>query len=82
MYDGRELESLKQFINTTAKKEVVARTRLEEFISELIDRADRAERELDQMKKTAHNSTDHSTGHSTDLPDKVSTHTYICSQVK
>ncbi|XP_061194337.1 uncharacterized protein LOC133202515 [Saccostrea echinata] len=58
----RELESLRQFINTTAEKETVARKKLEEFISELIDRADRAERELDMMrreaKKTVHQSAD------------------------
>uniref|UniRef100_K1QI34 Uncharacterized protein n=1 Tax=Magallana gigas TaxID=29159 RepID=K1QI34_MAGGI len=47
----RELESLKKFINTTAEKEMVGRQKLEEFISELIDRADQAERELELMRR-------------------------------
>lgn len=42
---------MKKFINTTAEKEMVGRQKLEEFISELIDRADQAERELKLMRR-------------------------------
>lgn len=62
----RELETLKQFINITAEKEIVGRQKLEEFISELIDRADRAERELNLSR------TQVKASHQTqDLPQKV-----------
>lgn len=55
----RELESLKKFINTTAEKEMVGRQKLEEFISELIDRADQAERELDLMRRKSNVNSEH-----------------------
>lgn len=41
---------MKTFLTTTAEKEAVAREKLEKFITELIERADRAEKELDALK--------------------------------
>jgi hypothetical protein len=41
----RELQSLKEFLISTAEKESVAREKLEKFISDLIDRADKAEKQ-------------------------------------
>ena len=47
----RELQSLKEFLISTAEKESVAREKLEKFISDLIDRADKAEKQLQCLKK-------------------------------
>ncbi|XP_076104542.1 uncharacterized protein LOC143073111 [Mytilus galloprovincialis] len=46
----KELQSLKSFLTTTAEKEAIAREKLEKFISDLIDRADKAEKELLRLK--------------------------------
>ncbi|KAL5022592.1 hypothetical protein ScPMuIL_001747 [Solemya velum] len=46
----KELTSLKKFLQSAAQKEIAARDKLEAFISDLIDRADRAEREVAFLK--------------------------------
>ncbi|KAK3597772.1 hypothetical protein CHS0354_006130 [Potamilus streckersoni] len=48
-----ELSSLKKFISQTAEKERVARAKLEKFIGELIDRADKAEKETRTLTRTS-----------------------------
>lgn len=69
-YNSRELESIQSFLSSTAEKESVARDKLEKFISELIDRADNAERELVVLKSRSNSSTSGSPKH---LPVQLST---------
>ncbi|XP_076438053.1 uncharacterized protein LOC143277172 [Babylonia areolata] len=45
-----DIDCLTQFLQTAAAKESVARTKLEAFVTELIDRADLAERELKHLR--------------------------------
>ena len=46
----RDVETLTEFLQTAAAKESVARCKLEAFVTELIDRADRAEKELKRLR--------------------------------
>ena len=46
----RDVEALSKFLQTAAAKESVARFKLEAFVTELIDRADRAEKELIRLR--------------------------------
>ncbi|KAL8617470.1 hypothetical protein ACOMHN_048738 [Nucella lapillus] len=45
-----DIDTLTQFLQTAAAKESVARGKLEAFVTELIDRADHAERELNHLR--------------------------------
>ncbi|KAJ8317314.1 hypothetical protein KUTeg_005218, partial [Tegillarca granosa] len=67
----KELESIQSFLSSTAEKESVARDKLEKFISELIDRADNAERELVVLKSRSNSNTSGSPKH---LPAQQSVH--------
>ena len=44
------MEALSKFLQTAAAKESVARCKLEAFVTELIDRADLAEKELIRLR--------------------------------
>ncbi|XP_046573895.1 uncharacterized protein LOC124281933 [Haliotis rubra] len=48
---NNDLQTLQTFLQTTAAKESVARQELEKFITELIERADKAEKELRALKR-------------------------------
>lgn len=52
-----ELQSLKTYLKNTADKERTARDKLEEFIEDLIRRAERAEEELRVLKSQSSSST-------------------------
>ncbi|XP_033756203.1 paramyosin-like [Pecten maximus] len=59
----RDLDSLKTFLSSAAEKEVAARSKLEQFISGLIDRADKAESELHKIKTRSMSEVDLSRSH-------------------
>ncbi|XP_055875487.1 uncharacterized protein LOC106061266 isoform X4 [Biomphalaria glabrata] len=50
----REMERMTRFLEDTAEKELEARSKLEDFISGLIDRAGRAETELQKLKEESY----------------------------
>ncbi|XP_021351661.1 uncharacterized protein LOC110449242 [Mizuhopecten yessoensis] len=59
----RDIDSLKRFLSSAAEKEVVARSKLEKFISGLINRADKAESELHKLKTRSVSEVDLSRSH-------------------
>ena len=58
----RQLSDLKKFLQDAAEKEKTARAKLEKFIGELINRAERAESELRSVKSQSTTSFDRTGG--------------------